>query len=80
MLEVIGDDFPKARAGRPVRVDITPIREAADELPGQVIGTVLNEADAQSMRRQFLRLPEYQVQTAKHKDKGKRRVMVKKVI
>lgn len=78
MPEVLGDDFPKGRAGRPVRVDITPIKKMADEMPGQVIGEVLDEADAQSVRRQFLRMPEYKVMTSKHTQNGKRQVMVQR--
>lgn len=78
MPEVIGKDFPTARAGRPVRVDITPLQRMADEYAGEVVCETYDEKDAQSVRRQFLKMPQYQVMTAKAEENGHRVVMVKR--
>lgn len=79
MPEVVGTEFPTAKAGRPVRVDITPLKQMADDNPGEVVAETYDEKDAQSVRRQFLKMPEYRVMTTKAEDKSERVVMVKKV-
>lgn len=79
MPEVMGRRFPKSKVGRPVRADISAIKNMADEFPGEVIGEVLNEADAQSVRRQFTKLAGYKVMTTRTIETGMRRVLVQKV-
>ena len=78
MPEVMGRRFPKRKVGRPVRADISMIKAMADEFPGEVIGEVLSEADAQSVRRQFNKLPGYKVMTTRAVESGMRRVLVQK--
>jgi hypothetical protein len=78
MPEVLGDRFPTARAGRPVRVDINNLRMYADHNPGKVVSEDYDEKDAQSVRRQFLKLPGYKVMTAKTDEPGVRQVFVMK--
>lgn len=77
MPELMGESFPKPKAGRPVRVDISAMRHLADSNPGQIVGDVFEERDAQSVRRQFQNLPGYKVMTTKH-ESGSRRVLVMK--
>jgi hypothetical protein len=52
----------------------------ADSHPGQVVGEVMDDKDAQSVRRQFLKLPGYKVATIKHEDQGMRRVLIQRKV
>jgi hypothetical protein len=79
MPEVL-DEFPRPAAGRPVRYDVSDIKSMADMHPGQVVAEVLDEHDAQSVRRQFQKMAGYKVMTTKHKDKGMRRVLVQRKV
>lgn len=74
----MGHVFPKPKAGRPVRVDITEMKDLADEHPGQVVGHVFDERDAQSVRRQFTQLGGYKVMTTKHESGGRWVLVTKK--
>lgn len=78
MPEVIGNKFPKQNVGRPVRADISLIKAMADKYPGQVIAEDLDEADAQSVRRQFVKMTGYKVMTTQSMEPGMRRVLVQK--
>lgn len=72
------DQFPKSTAGRPTRVNISYLKTLADNNPGEVVAEVLNEKDAQSVRRQFLKLRGYKVATIKHTQQGMRRVLIQR--
>jgi hypothetical protein len=74
--ELVGGEFPKPRSGRPVRADISYLKEHADKYPGEVVADNFTEKDAQSVRRQFLKMSGYKVMTSKTDESDMRRVYV----
>lgn len=78
MPKVLGREIQRNRTGRPARVDITKFKDMVDENPGHWVEEIYDDNDAASARRQFQKLPGYEVMTSKDEESGQRSVLVRR--
>lgn len=77
--QVLGEDFnPHKRKGRPPIVDITHFKRVVDSNPGSWVSDTFTFNEAQSVKRQFRMLGDYEVSVTKAEDPAKREVVVRR--